>query len=168
VLLPTILDRREMKPTVYIETTVISYRMARPSRDLIIAAHQQITHDWWEMALPQFEAFISPIVLEEISKGDAQAAKLRLDSVSPFPLLEVLSEVRDLAESYFSAIEIPEKARADSYHLAVAAWHGMDFIVSWNCTHIVSGRVKRIIEEINTANGIRTPIVCTPEELMEA
>jgi len=157
-----------MKPTVYIETTVISYRTAKPSRDLIIAAHQQITHDWWETALPQFDPFISPIVLEEISRGDAGAAKLRLDSVSSLQLLEVLPEVRDLADSYFSAIDIPEKARADSYHLAVAAWHGMDFLVSWNCTHIVSGRIKRIIEEINSANGIRTPIVCTPEELMEA
>lgn len=157
-----------MRPTVYIETTVISYRMARPSRDLIIAAHQQIVHEWWEIALPQFDAFISPIVLEEISKGDADAAKLRLDSVSSFQVLEVLPEVRILADSYFSAIDIPEKARADSYHLAVAAWHGMDFLISWNCSHIVSGRVKRIIEEINSANGIRTPIVCTPEELMEA
>jgi hypothetical protein len=157
-----------MKPTVYIETTVISYRMARPSRDLIIAAHQQITHDWWEIALPHFDAFISPIVLEEVSKGDPDAAKLRIDSVASFELLEVLSEVRNLADAYFAAIEIPEKARADSYHLAVAAWHGMDFLVSWNCTHIVSGRVKRIIEEVNTANGIRTPTVCTPEELMEA
>lgn len=157
-----------MKPTVYIETTVISYRMAKSSRDLIIAAHQQITHEWWDIAIPRFDAFISPIVLEEISKGDADAAKLRLDSVSSFQLLEVLSEVRDLADSYFSAIEIPEKARADSYHLAVAAWHGMDFLISWNCSHIVSGRVKRIVEEINSAKRIRTPIVCTPEELMEA
>ncbi len=157
-----------MKPTLYVETTVISYRIARPSRDLIIAAHQQITHDWWEKALPQLEAFISPIVIEEISRGDAQAAKLRLDSVTSFPLLEVLSETRDLADAYFAAIEIPEKARADSYHLALAAYHGIDFLVSWNCTHIVSGRVKRIIEEINAANGIRTPIICTPLELMEA
>ncbi len=157
-----------MKPTVYIETTVISYLMARPSRDLIIAAHQQITHDWWEIALPHFDAFISPIVLEEISSGDPDAAQLRIDSVASFELLEVLSEVRNLADAYFAAIEIPQKARADSYHLAVAAWHGMDFLVSWNCTHIVSGRVKRIIEEVNTANGIRTPTVCTPEELMEA
>ena len=156
-----------MKPTVYIETTVISYVTARPSRDLIIAAHQQITHEWWEMALPNFEVFISPIVLDEISRGDDQAAKLRLQRVSSFPLLEVLPEVRNLAETYFSAIEIPAKARADSYHLALATWHGMDFMVSWNCTHIVSGRVKKIIEEINSTYGIRTPIVCTPEELME-
>jgi predicted nucleic acid-binding protein len=86
---------------------------------LIIAAHQQITHEWWEMALPHFEVFVSPIVLDEISRGDEEAAKLRLERVSTFPLLEVLPEVRNLAESYFSAIEIPEKARADSYHLAI-------------------------------------------------
>jgi predicted nucleic acid-binding protein len=156
-----------MKPTVYVETTVISYLTARPSRDLIIAAHQQITHEWWEMALPHFEVFVSPIVLDEISRGDEQAAKLRLEKVSSFPLLEVLPEVRNLAESYFSAIEIPEKARADSYHLALTTWHGMDFMISWNCTHIVSGRVKKIIEEINSVYGIRTPLICTPEELME-
>ncbi len=76
-----------MKPTVYIETTVISYLTSRPSRDLIIAAHQQITHEWWEMALPHFEVFVSPIVLDEISRGDEQAAKLRLERVSSFPLL---------------------------------------------------------------------------------
>jgi predicted nucleic acid-binding protein len=156
-----------MKPTVYIETTVISYLTAKPSRDLLIAAHQQVTHEWWEKALSHLEVFVSPIVLEEILKGDEQAAKLRFERVSSFPLLEVLPEVRDLAESYFSAIEIPEKARGDSYHLALATWHGMDFMVSWNCTHIVSGRVKRIVEEINATYGIRTPIVCTPEELME-
>ena len=73
-----------MKPTVYIETTVISYLTARPIRDLIIAAHQQVTLEWWDMALPHFDVFISPIVLEEISRGDAQAAKLRLERVSSF------------------------------------------------------------------------------------
>lgn len=156
-----------MKPTIYIETTVISYLTARPSRDLIIAAHQQVTHEWWDMALPHFDAFISPIVLDEISRGDELAANLRLEKVSLFPVLEVLPEVLNLAESYFIAVEIPEKARADSYHLALATWHGMDFLVSWNCVHIVNGRVKQIIEEINSTFGIRTPIVCTPEELME-
>jgi predicted nucleic acid-binding protein len=157
-----------MKPTVYVETTVISYLVAKPSRDLITAAHQQITYAWWETALPLFDAFISPMVMEEITRGDTEAVRLRLESVSSFPLLEVLPEVRSLAEAYFSAVEIPEKARADSYHLALAAWHGMDYLVSWNCTHIVSGRVKRIVEEVNSTYGIRSPIICTPEELMEA
>ena len=75
--------------------------------------------------------------------------------------------MRRLADTYFSALTIPEKARADAYHLAIASWHGIDFIVSWNCIHIVNGRIKRLIEEVNAGQGIRTPIICTPEELME-
>ena len=118
-----------MKSTVYIETSVISYLTAKPSRDLIVAAHQQITNEWWGNALPNYEAFISPIVLEEISRGDADALQSRLEKVSTFPVLEVLPEARNLADAYFSALEIPEKARADAYHLAIASWHGMDFLV---------------------------------------
>jgi len=156
-----------MKPTIYLESTVISYVAARPSRDLIIAAHQQITHEWWEKTLPKCEAFVSPIVIDEISRGDNIAVQNRLDKVVSFSILEVVLEVRRLADEYFNAIQIPEKARADAYHLALAAWHGLDFLVSWNCTHIVSGRVKMIIEEINAEYGIRTPVICTPEELME-
>ncbi len=79
----------------------------------------------------------------------------------------MLPEIQELAEAYFNALAIPEKARPDSYHLALAAWHSMDYLVSWNCTHIVSGRVRMKVEEINTQFGIRTAIICTPEELME-
>lgn len=156
-----------MKQTVYIETSVISYLTAKLSRDLIVAAHQHITNDWWENALSNYEAFISPVVLEEISRGDSTAVKARFEKVSTFSVLEILPEVRNLADTYFSALAIPEKAQADTYHLALASWHGMDFLVSWNCTHIVNGHIKMLIEEINAEQGIRTPIICTPEELME-
>lgn len=97
----------EPRPTVYIETSAISYLTARPSRDLVIAAHQQITRDWWETALPKYKAVISPIVLEEIAKGDSQAAQKRLDRVSDFTILEFTLEVRTLAEIYFAAVQIP-------------------------------------------------------------
>lgn len=156
-----------MNSTVYIESTVISYRSSRASRDLIVAAHQQITHEWWENERVKYDAFISPVVIDEISRGDAEAARERIEIVSSFPVLEAVPEVEELAGVYFSEIDIPEKARADSYHLALAAWHGMDFLVTWNCTHI-NGAVARFkYQEINTSRGIRSPIVCTPEELME-
>jgi predicted nucleic acid-binding protein len=156
-----------VKPTVYIETSVISYRAARPSRDLIVAAHQQMTHERWDRILPQCDAFVSPVVLEEIAHGDPDAAQLRLQSIPSFPVLEVVPEFHTLAAAYFAAIPLPDKAQADAYHLALAAWHGLDYLVSWNCTHIVSGRVRMIVEEVNAQFGIRTPIICTPEELME-
>lgn len=120
-----------MKPTVYLETSVISYRTARPSRDLVVAGHQQITHEWWEHVLPQCDAFVSPVVLEEISHGDPDAAQRRLQSIASFPMVEVVPEVHTLAAAYFAAIPLADKAQADAYHLALAAWHGLDYLVSW-------------------------------------
>jgi predicted nucleic acid-binding protein len=152
--------------SLYLETSVISYLTARPSRDLVIAAHQQITREWWDSVLCQYQVFISAVVLEEIARGDRQAAQLRLAQVTHFLLVEIVPEVVNLADAYYSRLQIPEKARLDAYHLALATWHGLDFLVSWNCTHIVSARVRRTLEEINARQGFRTPIICTPEELM--
>ena len=87
--------------------------------------------------------------------------------VSQLPVLGINEDVDDLADLYFRAIELPQKARADAYHLALATWHGMDYLATWNCAHIASGRVRRIIERLNTGRRIVTPVVCTPEELME-
>ncbi len=155
------------KQTVYIETTVLSYLTSRPSRDLLVAAHQQVTVDWWDNRLPLFEPFISPLVIEEVSRGDEMAARLRLEKIAGFPVLEITDGVRRLADLYFETIQIPEKARGDAYHLAVAAFHGMDFLVTWNFGHILNPRVRTVVQAINTVQGISTPIMCTPEELME-
>ena len=135
--------------------------------DLIAAAHQQVTMEWWENVLPKLEPFISPLVIEEASRGDESASKLRLDKIAEFSVLEITSEVRELAELYFEKILIPDKARGDAFHLAVATFQGMDFLVSWNFSHILSARIRSIIQEINALRGILTPIICTPEELME-
>lgn len=156
------------KQSVYIETTVISYLTARPSRDLIVAAHQQVTVEWWCDTLPKLEPFVSPIVIEEASRGDETAARLRLETIADIPVLEITDEVQELAEAYFEKIPIPGKARGDAFHLAVTTFHGMDFLVSWNFSHILSARVRAVIQEINTIRGVSTPIICTPEELMEA
>jgi hypothetical protein len=120
-----------------------------------------------EQALPAFEPFVSPVVLEEIGRGDPGAAKRRRKAVSAFRVLEVVPEVRDLAEHYFAAIDLPEKARADAYHLALAVWHGMDYLVVWNCTHIAGGKVKLIVQRVNAGRALASLIICTPEELME-
>lgn len=156
-----------MKPTVYIETTVVSYLTARPSRDLIIAAHQQITVEWWDQVLPRVDPFVSELVLAEIGKGDPQAASRRMERTKGIPLLEFFSEIYELGRQYFDVLGLPDKALADAYHVAVATWHGVDYVVTWNCAHIAGGRVERIIGELNADLGLRTPILCTPEELME-
>ena len=157
-----------MKETLYIETSVVGYYTSRLTRDLIVAAHQQITREWWKTSLPRYAAFVSVLVMEEISRGNVEEAKKRIGSVSGLPLLIVTPEVEKLADRYFQRLQIPEKARPDSYHLALATFHGMDYLVTWNCAHIANARLKRVMEEINVELGIRTPTICTPEELMEA
>ncbi|MBA4121957.1 MAG: type II toxin-antitoxin system VapC family toxin [Acidobacteria bacterium] len=156
-----------MKPSVYIETTIISYLTAKPSRDLVTAAHQQITTEWWTDVRPQVDCYVSPFLIDEASRGDATYAQKRLDEVVDFTVLEVNEEIEDLAQQYFAALQIPEKAKIDAFHLAVAAWHKMDYLLSWNCKHIASGRVQKMMQEINARLGVHTPIACTPEELME-
>jgi len=156
-----------MNEKVYVESSVISYYTAKPSRDLIVAAHQQITHEWWEIVRPQVECFVSPFVIQEISLGDEEAAKKRNNAIREFPVLEINREIQKIAQKYFVALKIPNKAKLDASHLAVAVWHEMDYVLSWNCKHIVSGRVKKVLEEINAKLNLKTPILCTPEELME-
>ena len=156
------------KLTVYVESTVISYYAASRTRDLILAAHQEITWEWWEDVLPGLDPHISQVVLDEVSRGDASAAQRRLAAVGEFRVLEMTADVASLANVYFDALDIPEKARNDSLHLALATYHGMDYLVSWNCAHISSGRVRNVVGRINDEKGYQTPIICTPEELMEA
>ena len=88
-------------------------------------------------------------------------------STNPFPVVEIDDDVRKLAELYFVRIRLPEKTKADAYHLALATWHGMDFLLSWNWTHIVNGHVRLLLENVNSEQGIRTPVIYAPEELME-
>jgi len=152
---------------VYLESTVVSYYAARPSRDLIIAAHQQITIEWWESVLPSLDPCISQFVIDEISRGDAEAAKKRLRVIEDFNVLRMLPEIAELAMKYNREIGIPQKCLTDAYHMALSVYHGLDYLVTWNCTHIASARVRGIVRNINDSLGLVTPVICTPEELME-
>ena len=123
--------------------------------------------DWWEKAASRVDLYASVIVVDEVSQGDAEAAQKRLAIVDELKLLQRTTEVDDLAACYEKDLPIPEKAVADCYHLAFACGHGMDYLVSWNMAHIVSGSIILRIQELNAVQGIRTPVICTPEELME-
>jgi hypothetical protein len=146
---------------------VISYLTSRSSRDLIVAAHQQITLEWWEQVRPCLNCFVSDFVIQESERGDAILAQKRLEAIASFPVLGVGEEIKELAERYFVATQIPDKSRIDAFHLAIAAWHKIDYLLSWNCKHIANGRIRKIVRQINETSGIHTPTICTPEELME-
>ena len=155
-----------MKARLYLETTVPSYLTARPSRDLIRASHQQITREWWEHRRTHFEVFISQLVMDEAGAGDPAAARRRLEVLSDFPLLDLTGEVFSLANALVDSLALPPKAATDAAHIALAAVHGMHFLVTWNCAHIANAELATEIQSVCGKHGFAAPVICTPEELM--
>lgn len=154
-----------MKLKVYIETSVISYLTARPGRDLITAAHQQLTIDWWEDRRTDFDLYVSQLVVSEASAGDEGAAKKRMEIIGHMPLLELNDEALALASSLVEDGPLPAKASEDALHIAVATVHGMDFLLTWNCKHIANAEMRNLITEACRSQGYELPRTCTPEGL---
>jgi len=155
-----------MKPRVYLETTIPSYLTAWPSRDLVRAAHQQITRDWWDKRRMEFELYISQVVLRECQAGAASAAAERLQVLQDLPLLAQTEEATRLAQALVKWVPLPERAAVDALHVAIAAVHGMDYLLTWNCTHIANATLRDPIESVCRGNGYEPPAICTPDELL--
>lgn len=153
------------KRAVYLETSVIGYATTRPSRDLIVAARQQVTRDWFERSRKAYELFVSQLVIREASFGDEEAARERLVLLEGIPLLAVSDTVGELATRLVDEGAVPRKASVDALHIAVAAAHGVDFLLTWNCKHIANARMRGAIEQACREAGYEPPVICTPEEL---
>jgi len=137
-----------------------------PSRDIVLAAHQQITREWWQRR-ERFDLFVSQAVLREAGRGNAEAAARRLAALQGIPVLTVGAEVSDLAERFLKTGVMPAKAAIDAIHIAVAVVHGMDYLLTWNCTHIANAAIRAKIEQTCREAGLQPPMICTPEELIE-
>jgi hypothetical protein len=153
---------------VYIETTVVSYLTARPNRDVVIAGHQQITHEWWDTRRQSYDLCLSQLVLDEAGAGDAQAAEERLVVLRPMLVLETTAEALELAKELLQAGALPAKAADDALHIAVAATKAVPYLLTWNCRHLANAAMRPVIEAVCKAKGFKAPIICTPEELLES
>ena len=140
--------------------------MARPSRDLLAAAWQKVTIDWWDTQRDRFDLFASDIVIEEAGKGDEIAAARRLEALAGIPLLAITDEVLVFSEALIQAGAVPKKAIGDSLHIALSAVHGLDYLLTWNYRHIDNAETKPIIRSICLTNRYGYPEICTPQELM--
>lgn len=155
-----------MRAKVYIETTVPSYLAARPSRDLLTAAHQQITRDWWEMRRAAFDLFVSELVIEESAAGDPAVAARRRELLTDIPILPMNGGILSLAEALVNQGPVPATAVADALHIALATVYACDYLLTWNCRHIANAQVERAARQLASRLGYELPTICTPEELM--
>ena len=155
-----------MLKSVFVETTIPSYYTGRPSSNLILAANQLQTQEWWDNHRHDFELFSSPMVLIEASKGNPNFAARRENLLKDVPLLPITDEITAAAKEIVCLNIIPEKASDDAYHIACSAYHGIDFLLTWNCTHIANPYNKPRVRECLTRHGMKIPVICTPHELI--
>ncbi len=155
-----------MKQKVYIETTIPSYLAGRPSRDLVIAGNQELTREWWDGRREAFDLYVSQFVLDEAEDGDVEAARRRLDILAGLAELAINEEAVHLAEKLVSEGIVPPKAATDAAHIAVAAVNEMDYLLTWNCTHIANAEIMKRIYSLCEREGYNCPVICTPAELM--
>ena len=156
-----------MAQTVYIETTVISYLAAWPSRDLIRAAQQQQTREWWEKSRIHFQLVASELVEREASAGDPTAAAERLRAMADLQMLTITPAAEALTEKIIRKLNFSTRAQPDALHVAIAATNGVDYLLTWNCRHLTNALLRPRIELVCRENGFEPPTLCTPPELME-
>ncbi|MEP0919639.1 type II toxin-antitoxin system VapC family toxin [Leptolyngbya sp. DQ-M1] len=155
-----------MSETVYIETSILGYLTARPSRDLVVAANIEVTREWWDTRRSDFQLYSSQAVVKEASQGDTEIASRRLEILRDFSLLDLNQSVLDLAEQFLGRGNLPTKADVDAVHIAAATVHGIDYLLTWNCKHIANAQIQWKLAAISLDFGYELPILCTPYELL--
>jgi hypothetical protein len=153
--------------SIYIESTIPSYLASHPSANLVTAAHQLVTQEWWATASRRFDLFVSDAVIGEIAQGDPNMATRRLEIVSQLPVLPNSPDVDELIRTYHAHLGLTGSATADLPHFAYAVAYGMDYMVTWNCAHIANAQVVKKLFQVNVELGRSTPLIVTPLELAD-
>jgi predicted nucleic acid-binding protein len=153
--------------SVYLETTITSYLVARLSSSIITAAQQILTREWWDQSKVKYDIFVSEAVVDECAAGDPEAAQRRLDLIRHLPILSIKEEVIRLSMNYGDVLNLPERSKVDALHLALAVHYEMDYLLTWNCKHLAHGEVRSAIHNYNAAHGLFETMIVTPMELME-
>ncbi len=152
-----------MAALLYLETSIISYLTALPSRDVIVAGRQQLTLEWWHRRRSVFEIVVSELVHIECGDGDPTAAAAVLAGIRS---VEIAPEAELLAAALLQGAALPMRARADALHIAIAATQGVFYLLTWNSTHIANAEKRPVVEAVCRRAGYEPPILCTPDELM--
>lgn len=153
--------------TIYIETSIVSFLRSRPSAHVVSAARQLVTRRWWDQERTKYTLVTSQYVLDEAMQGDAQLAKERSLALEGMPLVELPDAIPVLADELLKSAILPVRARLDALHICAASFHGIDYLLTWNCTHIANARILPRIRTFLSAKGYVLPEVCTPEEMLD-
>jgi len=152
--------------TVYVESSIFGYLRQRPSGSVVTAARQVLTQRWWNAERGNYENVISQYVIDEVSAGNPELAAERLRLLEGLPVLPPAPDIQVIARAMVARAILPPKAEVDALHVAAAAHHGVDYVLTWNCSHIANARILPAIRGLLAELGVAMPFVCTPEEFV--
>ena len=154
-------------PSIFIETSIVSYLRSEPNFHMVTATRQLVTRKWWDSERKSYDLYTSQLVIAEARRGSPDLAAERLGALSDIPLLDIPDDVEHIAEQLVDQAVLPEKARLDALHISTAAFHGLDYLLTWNCTYIANARIIPKINLILHELGQEPPYICTPDELLD-
>lgn len=154
-----------MKRTVYIETTIPSFHYEVRSEPAMIARRES-TQRWWVNEGPNYDLVTSAFVLGELQEGDYPGKQDALTLISDVPLLEIAPEIEEIVAVYAARRLMPCRDLGDAYHLAVASFYGVDFLLTWNCRHLANANKVGHLRAVNAELGLLVPVVTTPDLLL--
>lgn len=151
--------------TVYIETSIPSYYFeTRTQRHAQV--WRGVTRQWWDQYRTSYRLFTSPFVIAELSKAPVEKARLAISLLADIPHLPTPPEIETITNHYIASKVMPADALGDAGHLAISSYHGIDFLLTWNCTHLANANKFRHIEVENRRLGLSIPMLTTPELLI--
>jgi hypothetical protein len=151
--------------TVYVETSIFGYLTARSRDAVIFQARQELTRDWWNNRRTNYDLVVSQLVVDEAARGDDEAAAERSRLLAGIPLLHRADpRINAIADGLLAAHLLPDKARSDAMHVAIATVHAVDYLLTWNCKHIANADTLPKVYRLLTDMGYVSPLIVTPEE----
>ena len=153
--------------TVYIETTIPSYLIGRKSKQPSVAADQDATREWWDKQRRLFRVFTSVFTLDEAGRGDSILAAGRIELLEGIPTLDIPDKFATLETDLINLFQLPQKAATDASHLALAILHEIDYLLTWNCTHLANAILQKELIDYCGYYNLHIPVICTPETLIK-
>ena len=150
--------------TVYVETSIVSYLTGRRSRNVVLAAHQALTLEWWRHRAT-YELRVSQLVLDEAAGGDALMGARRINALAGMPVIDLTEQASAVATALVVRGALPRQALVDAFHIGIAASHQVNYLLTWNCRHLANATMRGTIDAVCRSAGLEPPVICTPEEL---
>jgi len=148
--------------TAYIETSIPSFYFTGRTDPLSIS-RQHWTREWWSAIGDGFDLFSSPAVTVELNRGSLKGLKnQRIKLIANLEMLEINTDVLEIATIDIERLLMPNDADGDALHLAIASYHSMDVLLTWNCKHLANPNKFGHIDKLNGELELPVPLITTP------